>query len=330
MIIKEHCDPSLWRTFVLDHPEGSAFYLPEMAELFNSHKNYESVSVFALKDDKIIGLLTGVILREKGILSGVSSRTIVMGGPLVTGNSNAVAQQLLEVFTRIVSKRSVFTQFRILPDTIIDEEVFNNYGYKREDHLEIVVDLTLSRDDLWKGVNSKRRNTIRLAERCGSVVREIKTTSEAYEAFSIIEELYSTRKLPFPGIEFFKKSYEILGQTGYLRIYGTFNGEQLIAAMLILCFRDRMYNWYAGSKSGTNHFKPNDILPWEVFLQGKGDGYRSFIFGGAGHPDREYGVREYKKKFGGKIINPGRFNRINRPLIYRISVVGFRLWQMIR
>jgi len=39
-----------------------------------------------------------------------------------------------------------------------------------------------------------------------------------------------------------------------------------------------------------------------------------FDFMGVGIPEREYGVREFKSRFGGKMVNYGRFARISNRL----------------
>ena len=40
---------------------------------------------------------------------------------------------------------------------------------------------------------------------------------------------------------------------------------------------------------------------------------RNLIFGGAGKPDKPYGVRDYKLKFGGQLVNWGRFEKVHKP-----------------
>ena len=40
---------------------------------------------------------------------------------------------------------------------------------------------------------------------------------------------------------------------------------------------------------------------------------------GAGKPDEGYGVREFKSKFGGELVELGRFLSINNPILYSIG-----------
>ena len=47
--------------------------------------------------------------------------------------------------------------------------------------------------------------------------------------------------------------------------------------------------------------------------------FKSFDFGGAGKPDVPYGVRDHKLKFGGQMVEYGRFEKINNKLVYSIA-----------
>ena len=55
-----------------------------------------------------------------------------------------------------------------------------------------------------------------------------------------------------------------------------------------------------------------------------------FDFMGAGRPDQDYGVREFKSKFGGKLVDFGRFEKIHKPSIFRFSKLGFKIWQKLK
>ena len=88
-------------------------------------------------------------------------------------------------------------------------------------------------------------------------------------------------------------------------------------------FKDKIFDWYAGSKAEHYDKYPNDILPWEVLKYGHHAGYRIFDFGGAGKPGVQYGVRDYKLKFGGKVVNYGRLIYIHSPIKYFIAQKWF-------
>ena len=46
---------------------------------------------------------------------------------------------------------------------------------------------------------------------------------------------------------------------------------------------------------------------------------------GAGKPNEDYGVREFKSKFGGELVEFGRFERINNHFLYLIGKTGLKI-----
>jgi len=46
--ITESLDTNQWGEFVLNHPHGNIFQMPEMAEVYRRTKNYEPVTLAAI------------------------------------------------------------------------------------------------------------------------------------------------------------------------------------------------------------------------------------------------------------------------------------------
>jgi lipid II:glycine glycyltransferase (peptidoglycan interpeptide bridge formation enzyme) len=51
---------------------------------------------------------------------------------------------------------------------------------------------------------------------------------------------------------------------------------------------------------------------------------------GIGRPDKSYGVRDFKIRFGGDTVNYGRFIRINNKLKYSIAKSGFNILSLFK
>ena len=97
-----------------------------------------------------------------------------------------------------------------------------------------------------------------------------------------------------------------------------------------ITFKDTIYDFYAGSKVKFYNKYPNDLIPWEVFKWGKENNYKVFDFGGAGKPGVPYGVRDYKLKFGGELVNFGRFEKVNKPLLMKLGKTGLNLYRILK
>ena len=72
------------------------------------------------------------------------------------------------------------------------------------------------------------------------------------------------------------------------------------------------------------------MATWAAIEYGARNGLSYFDFMGAGSPDSDYGVREFKSKFGGKLVNYGRFLRINHPVLYQIGKIGLKLLKVLK
>jgi lipid II:glycine glycyltransferase (peptidoglycan interpeptide bridge formation enzyme) len=199
-----------------------------------------------------------------------------------------------------------------------------------DEHLNILVNIGQSEEALWKDVHTKRRNEIRRAYKEGTSFRELVTETGVGETYRILEDVYGKAKLPLHDRSMFSAAFETLRPKGMIRFFGAINQNKLIGVIVVLCYKDRIYDWYAGSYREYYDKYPNDLLPWEVFLWGKKNGYKVFDFGGAGKPAKPYGVRDYKKKYGGELVCFGRYEKIHKPLLMQMGKLGFKLWQGLR
>lgn len=321
-----------WSEFVYNHPYGNVFQTPEMFDVFKATKNYEPV-FFAVIDDNhnLYGTLLAVIQKQYScFLGNFTARSIIWGGPLVKDSDSEIIKLILREYDKIISHKAVYSQFRNFWDQKRQKDVFGNYGFEYEEHLNILIDLTKSEDQLWKEVHSNRRNKIRNAEKKGTTYREIKNKNDIEESYNILENIYNRIKLPLPDKSIFDASENILLDKNMINFFGAINNNRIIGTRIVLCFKDTIHAWYAGSYKEYYNKHPNDLLAWKVFLWGKKSGYKTFDFGGAGKPNKPYGVRDYKEKFGGRLVEYGRFNKVHKPLEFKLSKAAFKLWQKIK
>lgn len=262
-----------------------------------------------------------------GPLGFISSRAIIFGGPLVQEDQQFSA--LIEGLNKYTKGKAIYSQFRNLWE-VGKQDLMDERGFYYEEHLDILVDLTKTEEELWKDVHSKRRNEIRRAGKEGTTFALIEDDHLISESYDILHEVYQRAKLPLPSREFFRQAFKVLGPKKMIRCFGAFNQGKLIGTLYAFSYKDMLYDWYAGSYRA--HYKqyPNDLIPWEIFKWGKENGYKVWDFGGAGKPNVPYGVRDYKKKFGGELVCFGRFERINHPAVFQLAKRGFEVWQKVK
>jgi serine/alanine adding enzyme len=321
-----------WSSFVENHTNGNIFQTPKMYEVYQKTKNYEPIFLAILdNDDTILGVMLAVIQKEySGIIGSLTARSIIFGGPLIKDENIEVLDVILKEYSTIVKRKAIYSQFRNFWDWQEPKNIFFKNGFEYEEHLNILVDLNKSEDELWKDVHSKRRNEIRRATKEGTMFLVKNDLESLRECYEILKSVYKKAKLPIPSFEFFKNIFDIFNENTGLKLFCAENKSKIIGCLVALTYKDIIYDFYAGAY--LEHYKkyPNDLIPWEIFLWGKENNYKYFDFGGAGKPEIPYGVRDYKKKFGGKVVNYGRFEKIHKPILLKIAKFGFMFWKGLK
>ena len=320
-----------WTEFILNHPDGNIFQTPEMYDLYSETALQEPVVLFAVKDNCIHGILLAVIQKEfKGLLGELSSRSIIWGGPLVN-HSNA-AKALLYEYDEIIEREAIYSQFRNIFPADNLKKSFKNLGFALHDHLNIIIDLSKGESVLWDEIHKNRKKEIKNGIKKGLVVSQIDVykLNNLYEIYMLIKKLYTNIGLPIPSYSFFQNAISILGPKGYLKTFVAKVDNKIVALRIVLTYKDLIYDWYAASDEEYLAYRPNDILPWEILKWGYNNGYKRFDFGGAGEPNTPYGVRDYKLKFGGDLVNFGRFEKIHKPILFRLGKIGIKLLSFIK
>ena len=321
-------DKERWSDFVYAHPNGNIFQTPEMYEVYKSVKNYEPL-FFAVINDKgdLIGIMLAAIQKEfSGVLGIVSSRSIIVGGPLVKDDNSVALATILSSYNTVIKRKAIYSQFRNMWDWGNIRQIFTQNDFKYEEHLNFLINLSKSEEELWNNLNSTRRNRIRRAQKAGTTVIQKNNINDLRESYAILETVYKRTKLPLPNISFFENILKYSdGKSIGLKLFCAEHDNKIIGCMFTLIYKNTIFGSYSGSYSEFLNKYPNDLIPWKIFLWGKANGYTLFDFGGAGKPDKFYGVREFKKKFGGDLVNFGRFEKIHKPLLMKLAKLGLKI-----
>lgn len=324
-------DIDRWEQFVTEHPHGNVFQTHEMYQVYKNSNNQQPIFLMTVdENNNISGVLLAVILKEfSGLKGNVTARSIVHGGPLIKNDDPYVFDFILKEYNKFIKNKALYSQFRNSRNWNDAKSIFIKNGFKYEEHLNILIDLTKSEEQLWKEVHSKRRNEVRRASKEGTYFSVEHSVNSLKNCYFILQEVYKRAKLPIPDYNFFYNLYCMNSNSKLILFCAYYEGE-LIGCMLALAFKDKIYDFYAGSMKKFYNKYPNDLIPWEAFMWGKKNDYTVFDFGGAGKPDVPYGVRDYKKKFGGEFVNYGRFEKVHKPILFKIAKAGFTIWQKVK
>lgn len=333
--IKTELNRKNWSEFVYEHPDGNIFQTPEIFEVYQETKNYKPILLAAIdNNENIVGLLLAVIQSELGGFIGCfTSRSIVLGGPLIKNNSPVVLECILKKYNEVIKRKAIYSQFRNMWEwSLLERDTFGENGFIFEEHLDIVHSLNTTENELWMKMKSKTRNKINKALKNGITIKILNLDDKKNidNSIEIFKEVYKKAKLPLPDKTLFWGASKAMYEKKYLVAIGAFVDKKLIGTRWFLCYKDLVYDWYAGSLNSYLNYRPNDLLPWEEIKWSNESGFKYFDFGGAGKPNIHYGVRDYKKKFGGKLVSNGRFVKIHMPLLMKLGKFGLNIYKMIK
>jgi hypothetical protein len=327
-----------WLAFILNHPQGNFFQTPEIFELFEKTGNCEPL-IFAVlgKNKKMAGVLLAVIQKEApGILGYFSSRTIVFGGPLVKGKDPGdeliIMEILLSELIKITKFKSIYIQFRNFFDVKSYEVVFKTFGFKYLEHLNFIVDTT-SREETEKRISKSKMRQVRKSLKSGARIIEPADIEQVKKYFYILKDLYKTKvKRPLADWSFFRTFYQMSRNEKIGKYFLVEYNKEIIGGIMCPITPDKaIYEWYVCGLDGQhNGIYPSVLATWAPIDYALKKGLKYFDFMGAGKPDQNYGVREFKSKFGGESVNFGRFERINNRFLYKLGKIGIKLRSIIK
>ncbi len=325
-----------WDEFVKNHPNGTIFQSSDMYLLFKKTRNFDPVPMMIVEDGKIAATMLAVVIKEfSGMVGYFSSRTVVYGGPLICqdlGHSDQLLDQLLGALITKVKSRSIFIQFRNFTDMTGYSDVFQKNGFKFMERLNYLVSTTNEKAVKQKISDSKLRQ-IKKGLKAGATIIEPDNIEQVKEFYEILRFLYKYKvKKPLPGWEFFENFY-IQSKSGKLGIIRLIMYEgRIIGGILSPVFSDKViYEWYVcGLDEEFKNLFPSVLATWAPIDYALKNNLQTFDFMGVGIPDRDYGVREFKAKFGGDLVNYGRFGRINNKFLYVVTEIGFNILAILR
>ena len=321
-----------WNDFVKDDPRGIIFQTPEMYKVYQNTKKYEPVFLAVIdNNENILGTLLAVIQKEySGFLGNLTARSIIFGGPLIEDNNPEILHFILKEYGKRIKRKAIYSQFRNMWEYSSEEKkIFKKNGFVYDDHLDIIHELNKTDDELLSQMHKGRRKNIRRAIKKNVLFEEIADVKELKLSLELIKETYKKVKLPMPDESFFISVFKIVKKENVKFFKAVYEGK-LIAVRFVFTYKNLVYDWFAGADSDNLDKYPNDLFPFRVMQWGRDNGFLSFQFGGAGKPNIHYGVRDYKLKFGGQLVNYGRYEKVHKPILMEIGKIGFKIQGKIK
>ncbi|MHB8135338.1 MAG: lipid II:glycine glycyltransferase FemX [Anaerolineaceae bacterium] len=332
--ITNSLNDEVWRSFIKDQPSGNIFQTPEMFEVFRRTQGYRPQLFAAINNEgQLLALMTPIqVTLHNGLLRRLMTRSIAYGGALYVHDENGKVAlgDLLRECTRKTKRDAIFTELRNLSDVNTIKDTLSDCGYDYEEHLNYLIDISSSPEQVMQNIGSRTRKNIRHGLRKGNVIVElVEDLSQLDGWYNLVKKSYTAARVPLADISLFKSAFEVLTPKGMARFYLARIGNKNVAATVELPYKNVIYGWYSGVDRDFASEYPGELLMWEILRWGSENGYRVYDFGGAGKPDEQSGVRDFKAKFGGQLVCYGRNIKIHSPQLLHVSKWGYEFYRKL-
>ena len=329
MDVVRQLDEHRWREFVDGHPLGNVFHTPEMFQVFNCAKNYQPEIWAATDQGRVLALHLPVrITLMNGPCKSLTTRAIVYGSVLwsPSDEGHQALALLLETYVRETRGSFLFTELRNLVCLDKVQPILQQSGFVYEPHLNYVIDLNRSPEAIFASIGRRTRKNIRRGLRRGHVVVEEVNSREQIEiCYGLLDQTYRAANVPLADRSMLEAAFDLLRPRGMVRFTLARVGQSPAAVSVELLYKDVALGWFGGMDRAFGRYVPNELLIWHILEWGAQNGYRFYNFGGAGKPDEDYPVRDFKAKFGGQLVSFGRNTCVHAPGRLWLSKRGYQI-----
>lgn len=350
-------DRFAWTKLVATAETGNWFQTPEAYAFFASMPELFCPFVVAIcGETDLRGICVGYITIEQNPLKQFTTRrAIIIGGPALADDCSNEGVTLLMTEVRKMIDESggaIYIETRNFNDYSRWRSGFEKAGFVYEEHnnFHIVTadfcgNMHTATDNLCKneiaydkvvnGTMGKNRvRDIKTSFRDGVVVTDHPTIEQVREYYAILKNLYATRvKTPLFPLSFFEKLYEQKDARFILVGLQNMAGElEMIGGTVCVMQEGRcLYEWFVAGRDGEwKSIFPSSVATYAGIRYAAEMGLPRFDMMGAGTPQEAYGVRDFKARFGGDLVEHGRYKYICKPALYMCGELGVKLLKKIK
>ena len=315
----DQIDWNKWNDLLAHSSTASYFQSPECYDFYQSLSFLMPFGYGVSENGELKGVIIGYIISDGNLIKRFfSRRAIIPGGVLISEEiSHKALSQLLQTLKEKLDKKVIYIEIRNYNDYTKFKSLFEEYDFLFQSHLNFHV-LTPNSESALKNLSTTKRRDVKLSLKEGAEIIEAGNREEVAEYYDLLKLLYQTKvKTPLFPVEFFDRL--VLDSYGKLFLI-KYNGQIIGGSVCVGMENSVLYEWFVcGTDGKFKNIYPSTLATWAAIKYAAENGYRYFDMMGAGKPDEGYGVREFKSKFGGELVEHGRFLHVIKPLLYNLG-----------
>lgn len=327
----DNIDKAQWRQLIQTSPVATWFQTEEAYRFYASLPEIMTPFILAITEETTLtGVIVGYITKEKNpIKQYFSRRAIIIGGPLLSQDiSQDALTLLLNTLKQTISNQAIYIETRNFNDYSYWRTIFEQAGFDYHPHLNFHVDTT-SLQTMESRLGKSRKRDIRVSLRDGATIVEQPTLEQVGEYYTLLSNLYTGKiHLPLFPLVFFQTLYA-LSDAYFLLV--EYQGKIIGGTVCVGLTDKTLYEWYVCGLDGQfKNIFPSGLATYAGMRYAANNHFQRFDMMGAGKPEDNYGVRQFKAHFGGTLVEHGRYIYISKPLLYKLGSCGIKLLKKLR
>jgi peptidoglycan pentaglycine glycine transferase (the first glycine) len=303
-------DQKKYNDFVENHSWGSIHQTWEWGIFQSKSANRDFFRAFVLIDKKGKITSSALLIRQK--LPFGKCWLYCPRGPLIDLENPQQSQELFIKIKEFAKKQNAIF-FRFDPPITSDSENFQKlssgarpaHAHYQPEHT-VILDLSLSEEDLLKQMKPKGRYNIKVAQKHGVKIRQSHGDPEDIKLFyELLKETTSRDRFSGHPLSYYEDMLHTLGPQR-ARLYLAEFENQIIAGTIVTFFKDTAIYYFGASGNAHRNTMAPYLLQWHAITEAKKLGFHWYDFLGIAPPNEPNhpwaGVSDFKLKFGGQHV----------------------------
>lgn len=316
-IVQQHIDEIQWQQLVMKSPYSTFFQTKECYDFYCSLSFMKSFLFGVNENNELKGVICGYIIADGMFLKRYfSQRAIIYGGPLLAQDiSNEALLLLLNNVKEALQNQSIYVEFRNNNDYHLFKNTFEKAGFQYEPRYNFIVETNEDIDIINSKLSNSKRRQIKKSKEFGVEIVTTKSKEDIDQFYAILSKLYKQKvKKPLFPKEFFEK---LVTLPNAKLLVAKYQNRVISGMACVSLHKTAVYEWLVcGDNDHYNHLYPSVSITYGAIEFASKNGFNKFDFMGAGKPGKKYGVRDFKEKFGGKLVENGRFIMKNNRFLF--------------
>lgn len=293
----------------------SSFFQTQQAIHFFNTVDIETFTIALEENSKIVAFVRGTIHKASGFRSAFSSNASIIGGVIVSDQTEKVHFKILiQQLIKKLKSKVVYIEFKNLNNYAAFKSVFEELGFEIQPWKNLIIELSQNPTP-YLNTLQQPPDIIQKNLDKGIRITEAKQEIEIEQLYQFLAQQTCIQKLP--SLYFFTT----LWSQGIAKFFLAYHQNDLAGGTICPVFKNKIiYAWYTCEAETTKALELNPKLCtlWYALLYGKKHNIDSFQILEIDYYDTPI-INFLKTHYNGKVYDYKKFTYITNSLLYRFQ-----------